>query len=106
MKVLLWLRLAQMARHIPNFFKLFWRLIWDGRVSFLAKMLLILIPAYIYSPLDMLTNVFNSFFPGLGWVDDVVVIYLVLRVFIAFCPPKVVAEHVARIETENHPRIT
>lgn len=105
MRALLWLRLIQLARHIPNFLRLFWRLLWDRRVSLLAKSLLLVIPIYLVTPLEVLTNAFNAVLPGLGWVDDAVVSYLILRAFIALCPPMVVAEHVARIEAGNHREI-
>jgi len=101
MRMLLWLRLAQLARHIPSFLKLFWRLLRDRRVSPLPKALLLIIPAYVFYPLDLIFD----FLAGVGWIDDVIVSYLVLRGFIALCPRLVVAEHVARIEAENRPRI-
>lgn len=101
MRALVWLRLAQLARHIPNFLKLFWRLVCDRRVSPAAKALLVAIPAYLFFPWDLVPDFISKVIFGLGWVDDAVVAYLVLRGFIALCPPRVVAQHVARIETEN-----
>jgi len=101
MRMLLWLRLAQLARHIPSFLKLFWRLLLDRRVSPLPKALLLIIPLYLLDPWDLIPD----FLLGVGWIDDAIVSYLVLRGFIALCPRMVVVEHVARIEAENRPRI-
>lgn len=105
MRVLLWLRLVQLARHIPNFLRLFWRLLWDRRVSLGAKALLLGIPIYLFLPWDLIPDFISKIIFGLGWVDDAVASYLILRAFIAFCPRMVVAEHVARIEAGNRREI-
>jgi uncharacterized membrane protein YkvA (DUF1232 family) len=65
------------------------------------KLLLLVIPIYLLSPLEMLTGLLNAVLVGLGWVDDAIVAYLVLRGFVALCPPAVVREHVATIEAES-----
>jgi len=101
MRSLLWPLLAQLVRHIPNFFRLFWRLFRDRRVGLLPKTLLLVIPAYLFLPWDLVPDFLSRVIVGLGWVDDAIVAYLVLRGFIALCPPPVVREHVARIEAET-----
>ena len=106
MRALLLLRLAQLARHIPNFLRLFWRLVLDRRVSPIGKALLLLIPAYLFLIVDLIPDFIGISLARFGYMDDVLVAYLVLRGFIALCPPKVVAEHVAKIEAESRPSIS
>lgn len=86
-------RIAYLFYHLKNFLKLFWRLTQDGRVSIWPKLLLILVLAYMFIPLDLLPD----FLVGLGQVDDLVVLLLGLKGFIRLCPPEIVREHVQTI---------
>ena len=86
-------RIAQLWYHLPNFLKLFWRLLKDRRVSLWPKLVLILVLLYVFSPIDLLPD----FLVVLGQIDDLVVIFLGLRVFIRLCPKEVVREHVLAI---------
>ncbi len=86
-------RLLLSLAHLPNFLKLFWRLFKDGRVGFLPKLLLLLMAAYVVMPMDLLPD----FFPGLGQLDDLLLIFLGLKGFIRLCPREVVREHVKAI---------
>jgi uncharacterized membrane protein YkvA (DUF1232 family) len=52
-----------------------------------------LVLLYVFSPLDLLPD----FLAVLGQIDDLVVIFLGLRVFIRLCPKEVVREHVQAI---------
>ena len=89
-----YLVLVSLIKHIPNFFRLFWRLFWDGRVGMLPRLLIVAALAYLVWPADL--DLYLPF--KLGYIDDMIVIYLALRAFVALCPKGVVAEHVARIE--------
>ena len=86
-------RVGNLMLHMPRFFRVFYRLMKDGRVSLLAKLvplcgvLLLLTPPAI--ELD--------FIPLLGELDWVLVIYISLKVFIWLCPPDVVREHVLQV---------
>jgi hypothetical protein len=87
------LRVRGVIAHLPQFVRVFWRLMGDRRVSLLAKaipplgiLLLITPPA-----LEL------DFVPIIGELDWVLVIYLSLKLFIWMCPPDVVREHVAQI---------
>ena len=79
--------------YLPHFVRLFYRLINDGRVPMLAKMvpamglLLMLTPPAL--ELDMI--------PIVGELDWILIAYLSLKVFIWLCPPDVVREHVSQI---------
>lgn len=81
--------------HAPNFIRLFWRLLTDKRVSLVAKLPLIVGILYLVIPLDLIPE-----FPliGLGYLDDVIVLYLGAKLFIRLCPQNVVAEHVELID--------
>lgn len=68
---------------------LVWRLMLDGRVSFLPKLILPIILFYILSPLDVIPDVLV----GLGQLDDIALIFLGIKLFIHLCPPDIVAEH-------------
>jgi uncharacterized membrane protein YkvA (DUF1232 family) len=86
-------RITQLISHLPNFLKLFWRLLNDRRVPLWPKLFLILVLAYVFAPIDLLPD----FVPGLGQIDDLVLIFLGLQGFVRLCPREVVREHVLAI---------
>ena len=63
------------------------RLLGDGRVNFLLKLLPISTLVYLFSPLDA----------AIPFIDDAVILGLGTYVFIELCPPDVVEEHQARL---------
>lgn len=69
-----------------------WRLLWDGRVPWYARLLLPLVVLYLASPLDLVPD----FIPVLGYLDDVLLVTLALGLFLRLCPAEVVDEHVCR----------
>ncbi|NSW56472.1 MAG: DUF1232 domain-containing protein [Armatimonadetes bacterium] len=81
--------------HAPNFIRLFLRLYGDRRVWFLPKLILGIGVLYALWPLDAIPG-----FPlvGLGYLDDILVLYLTAKLFIRLCPPNVVQEHVQLID--------
>jgi uncharacterized membrane protein YkvA (DUF1232 family) len=87
------MQLSRLVMFLPQFVRLFYRLISDERVPMLAKMvpamglLLMLTPPAL--ELDMI--------PVIGELDWIVILYLSLKVFIWLCPPDVVREHVSQI---------
>ena len=52
-----------------------WKLLWDNRVGILPKLIPLLTLAYVISPIDLIPD----FIPVIGYVDDVTVIALVIR---------------------------
>lgn len=86
-------RLARLFYHLPNFLKLFWRLLLDRRVPLWPKLLLSLLLAYLLAPLDLVAD----FLPGLGQLDDLIVLFLGLQAFVRLCPREVMREHVEAI---------
>lgn len=80
--------------HLPQFAKLFLRLLADNRVAVMAKVLLVAAGFYVVSPLDFMVDVM----PLLGQMDDLAVFAMACRMFIQLCPKPVVDEHVAHID--------
>jgi uncharacterized membrane protein YkvA (DUF1232 family) len=70
--------------------RLGWRLMRDGRVPGWIKLIPIAALVYFLSPIDLIPD---WVIPGLGEVDDIVVILLALKMFVDFSPDSVVAEH-------------
>lgn len=91
------LGLAKFVWHLPNFARLYWGLWKDSRVSWLARAVVVAAAIYIVSPLDFLPD----YFPLLGQLDDLTVVFLGLRGFVMLCPKAVVAEHVAAIDARS-----
>lgn len=86
--------------------KLVVRLIGDRRVNFFLKLLPIGALAYLISPVDLAPGLA---LPVIGALDDAAILWLGTTLFMEFCPPDVIREHVRRlssnldiIEQETH----
>ena len=77
-----------------NSFRIAWRLMWDSRVPFGAKIVPILTVLYVLSPIDLVPDVIL----GLGQLDDLAIILLGTQLFIAVSPKDVVERIRAEIE--------
>ena len=88
------LTIARFLAHLPNFVKLYWRLFTDRRVSLLPKAILVLGIAYLVIPVDL---DFALPLPS-GYIDDVVVLIIAAKTFMALCPRRIVEEHVRLID--------
>ena len=88
-----WRKFFQLLAHLPSFYKLFWGLIKDPRVSAGPKLLIAAILTYVILPTDLLPD----FLVGIGQIDDLVVILVGLKLFLRLCPPEVVQEHLQAI---------
>ncbi|HEY2919207.1 MAG TPA: DUF1232 domain-containing protein [Candidatus Binatia bacterium] len=88
-----WRGFFQLITHLPNFLKLFSRLIKDARVPLTSKLLLVGVLAYVVLPADLVPD----FLIGVGQLDDLAVILGGLRLFLRLCPPQVVREHLRAI---------
>ncbi len=78
---------------LPQFVRLFYRLMKDQRVSILAKLVPFLALLLLFTPPALELD----FIPIIGELDWLLVGYLALRLFLWLCPPEVVREHVVRI---------
>jgi hypothetical protein len=79
------LQMRGLIMFLPQFIRVFWRLMHDARVSTLAKS----VPFFGLLELD--------FIPIIGELDWVLVGFICLKVFIWLCPPDVVREHVSNV---------
>lgn len=70
--------------------RLGWRLLKDNRVPSWVKLIPFAAFIYFLSPIDLIPDVM---LPGLGEVDDVVVMLLALKMFVDLSPSGVVREH-------------
>ncbi|MCY4486691.1 MAG: DUF1232 domain-containing protein [Deltaproteobacteria bacterium] len=86
-------RLLGLVQHLPSFLRLFWRLFKDRRVGFKAKLLALGVVGYLIMPADLVPDLL----PALGHFDDILLLFLGSKGFIALCPREVVQEHVQRI---------
>lgn len=70
--------------------KLILRLMADRRVNFFLKLIPVAALAYFISPVDLAPGVA---LPIIGALDDAAVLWLGSYLFVEFCPPNVVQEH-------------
>jgi uncharacterized membrane protein YkvA (DUF1232 family) len=87
-------RVLEIVLHLPNFVRLYWRLFRDPRVSIWPKAMLIAALAYVALPFDLIPDAI----PGIGQIDDLVIVLAAARWFIAWCPADVVQEHARAID--------
>lgn len=74
---------------VPNFAKLLWRLGQDPRVPMGSKVLMYTSLAYVLFPIDLLPDVI----PGIGQVDDVLLIVYAINRILRTAGNDVVVEH-------------
>ena len=70
--------------------RLAWRLFRDSRVPSWIKLIPFAGLLYLLSPIDLIPD---WVLPGLGEVDDVVLLVLAMKMFIDLSPPGIVREH-------------
>jgi uncharacterized membrane protein YkvA (DUF1232 family) len=74
---------------LPHLATLIWRLTRDSRVPARSKATLLLLGAYVVSPVDLIPD----FIPGLGQLDDVVIAAFALDQILNRIPDHIVREH-------------
>jgi uncharacterized membrane protein YkvA (DUF1232 family) len=72
--------------------KLIARLMGDNRVNPFLKLLPIASLVYLISPVDLVMGI-----PGVSALDDMAIVSLGAYLFIEFCPPDVVQEHMSKL---------
>jgi hypothetical protein len=87
-----------MARELIRNATLAWRLFLDPQVSVVAKLVPAAVLAYVILPFDLIPDVI----PVLGQLDDLAVVLIGIRIFIALCPPARVQWH-RGVEPPNDP---
>jgi uncharacterized membrane protein YkvA (DUF1232 family) len=73
----------------PRLLKLLYRLTRDPRVPARSKATLLVLGAYLASPIDLIPD----FIPGLGHVDDLVIAAFALDQMLNRIPEEVIKEH-------------
>jgi uncharacterized membrane protein YkvA (DUF1232 family) len=81
-----------MFRDLVLRLKLIVRLMGDRRVNPFIKLLPVASLAYLFFPFDLI-----SVIPGVSALDDVALVSLGAYLFIEFCPPEVVQEHMQKL---------
>jgi uncharacterized membrane protein YkvA (DUF1232 family) len=82
-------RLSEYALLLPRLAKLLWRLARDPRVPPRSKAFLFLLGGYLVSPIDLVPD----FIPGIGQVDDLVLVAFALDQLLNRVPEHIVREH-------------
>ncbi len=80
-------------------FRIAWRLLWDSRVPLSTKIIPVLVVLYVVSPIDIIPD----WIPGLGQLDDLAILLLGVRFFIAMSPRDLVARFRAEINGDTPP---
>ncbi len=81
--------------NLPKLVRLYWRLLFDPRVPWSPKIVLLLALIYAVSPIDLVPD---WTLPFLGYADDLIILIVALQYFIARCPQSVIDEHISAIE--------
>ncbi|MGH2783321.1 MAG: YkvA family protein [Thermoleophilaceae bacterium] len=82
-------RVRELARVVPQLGTLFLRLARDRRVPPLRRLSLIVLGAYLVSPIDLIPD----FIPVIGQLDDAAIAAVALRGVVRAAGPELVAEH-------------
>ena len=70
--------------------RLSWRLLWEKRVALRLKLIPVIAIIYFFSPYDLLPA---FLVPGIGQLDDFLVVFIACRVFLSLVPAEIVREH-------------
>ncbi|MBI3012109.1 MAG: DUF1232 domain-containing protein [Elusimicrobia bacterium] len=74
-----------------------WKLIFkDARTPWIAKLLLALAIGYVLIPFDLIPDII----PGIGHLDDVIIVVLVVYIAMKLIPKEVVEDCRARVRYE------
>jgi len=76
-----------------------WGLLRDPRAPAAAKLVTLLALLYVLSPIDLVSD----FIPILGWLDDGLVAWLLLRLAYRFLPPELMAALRGKVEARVRP---
>ncbi len=91
---------ASMLKELIRKANLVWRLWLDPRVSVLTKLIPAGVLLYVLSPVDLIPD----WIVGLGQLDDLAIILIGIRTFIALCPPELVQWHRDELAHADEPK--
>ncbi len=63
--------------------KLIWAMLRDPRAPLTSKLVALLAVAYVISPIDLVSDLI----PVLGWLDDGLIAFFLLKLALKFLPP-------------------
>ena len=76
-----------------------WALLRDPRAPKSAKAVIVLAGLYVISPVDFVPD----FIPILGWLDDGLIAWLLLRLAFRFLPPELMTALRAKVQSRVTP---
>lgn len=79
--------------HVPALGRLFLALFTDSRVPLWLKICAAAGAVYVISPIDVIPDSVT----GIGYLDDIIMVVLILQTFIEMSPDEVVLEHCHRL---------
>ena|SRR5262245_11569896 len=83
-----------MFRSAIQRFKLIMRLMGDNRVNPFVKLIPVGALIYLISPIDLIMGI-----PGVDALDDAAILWVGSTLFVELCPPNVVNEHLAQLNS-------
>ena len=98
-------RILRLIYHLPNFMKLFWKLLRDPKVPIYKKILPVIAGlicfAYVVFPFDILPDPYAF----IGQLDDITVVLLIMVpsiwLFVRICPKELVKEYTQQISSRT-----
>ena len=92
-------KLGRMIALMRKELLLAWAVLRDARTPAAAKLATVLAVLYVVSPVDLVSD----FIPVLGWLDDGVIAYLLLKLAFRFLPPELLAALRDKVEARGQP---
>ncbi len=83
------LTLGDVIRLLPDLLRLFKRMATDGAVPRMVRVELMLVLGYIFSPIQLIPD----FIPVIGFLDDAVLVAIVLRIVVRTAGPQMLQKH-------------
>ncbi len=83
------LSLGDMIRLLPDLLRLLRRVATDGAVPRMVRVELMLVLGYIFSPIQLIPD----FVPVIGFLDDAVLVAIMLRVVVRTAGPQMLHKH-------------
>ena len=92
-------KLGRMIALMRKELLLAWAVLRDARTPAAAKLVTVLAVLYVVSPVDLVSD----FIPVLGWLDDGLIAYLLLKLAFKFLPPEPLAALRDKVEARAQP---
>ena len=83
------LRVIDLIRLLPDLLRLFKRVATDREVPRMVRVELMLLLAYLVSPIDLIPD----FIPVIGFLDDALVVAIMLRIVVRTAGPRMLEKH-------------